>query len=767
MEEKKKEDKKKEKILLSNKSLQNSLLKYSNIALFELREKKMASEKKVIKTPKLFKINKSTKNRVSQTKENILLPFCQTMSSFYSMDKSTSVLPLLDYFENDNLKSKIHKQKVNYFKLNTNQRNHNQINFNETDNKRFKTTNNFYLTEASAITPRNKENITFILNKDKTNENAKNDENSKKQNNENTLLLIQSYKSRNKNNNKLKANSRNQKNHRYNSYINSKSRKNNFDLNIDEEDAKKIMDCKMTKYSYYKEPRLKEFIKKTQELKLNSYTSKIKKERAVRLEEGYYNQIEFYQDTIKSLQTSKKLLEVNFVNKIADYTRFVMSKREREKVKSSKLIQEIMKYRRDIDHIYTKIKKIEMEKSNIIRWIYFQIQMKEKTLVLPNYYKTILENLDNLTNFAHKRLSIKLMTRKDDKFKNKKKLNRRPTQSQNESSVFNSKDGTINTNNSNSSSIHIKKEDIDKMINYKHNLIFKTPDDFQDRLTSFEQENITLLNYNNELRAQLFELKKELNSLMKNKEKIELEYNSTIRKKEKELKNIKYIVESKMKLISDFKKSESFEKNIKLKKRKSIKERKKSVDNKKAESNDNININNSNEINLNMEENYNTNDKNKSSLYKKVVTIFDACTIFGSKLQFASYILNIVNKKTNTKEKEMILMLEFIEQSIDYLITNFNFYMNKNEEIQTLIKNVKNDIEKEHKMEKAKIQMMIDLKKVKLLKEKVEKRSNKIYFLPSKKIDLNKFKFKTERKKGNKEKNRVSNIYDYLHNDID
>jgi hypothetical protein len=356
------------------------------------------------------------------------------------------------------------------------------------------------------------------------------------------------------------------------------------------------------------------------------------------------------------------------------------------------------------------------------------------------------------------------MTRKDDKLKYKKKSNRRPTFSQAENLVFNSKE---NTNNSNSNSLQIRKEDIDKIINYKKNLIFKTPDEFQDRLSSFEQENITLLNYNNELRAQLFELKKELNSLMKDKEKIELEYNSKIIQREKELKNIKYMVESKIKLISDFTKSEIFEKNTKLKKRKSVKERKKSVDNKKEENNDNINTNNSNEINLNMEENYNMNDKNKSSLYKKIVIIFDACTIFGSKLPFASYILNIVNKKTNTKEKEMILMLEFIEQSIDYLITNFNFYMNKNIEIQNLIKNVKNDIEKEHKIEKARIQMLIDLKKVKLLNEKVEKRSNKIYFLPTKKIDLNKFKFKTERKKGNKDKNRMPNIYDYLHNDIE
>ena len=36
---------------------------------------------------------------------------------------------------------------------------------------------------------------------------------------------------------------------------------------------------------------------------------------------------------------------------------------------------------------------------------------------------------------------------------------------------------------------------------------------------------------------------------MKDKEKIELEYNSKIIKREKELKNIKIMIESKMKLI--------------------------------------------------------------------------------------------------------------------------------------------------------------------------------------------------------------------------
>ena len=110
-------------------------------------------------------------------------------------------------------------------------------------------------------------------------------------------------------------------------------------------------------------------------------------------------------------------------------------------------------------------------------------------------------------------------------------------------------------------------------------------------------------------------------------------------------------------------------------------------------------------------------------------------------------------------------MLEFIEQTIDYLITNFNYYLNKNEEIQEYIKKIKSDIEKEHKIEKARLQMMIDLQKIKTLKEKVEKRSNKIYFLPSKKIDLNKFKIKKEKVIVDKDLNRIPAIEDYLYSE--
>ena len=88
--------------LISKQNIKNSILKYSNITLFDQREKVYKSIKKENKkTPKLFKSIKFFGKKTEETKENILNLFNKTMSSFYSLDKSSNVLPLLDYFEND------------------------------------------------------------------------------------------------------------------------------------------------------------------------------------------------------------------------------------------------------------------------------------------------------------------------------------------------------------------------------------------------------------------------------------------------------------------------------------------------------------------------------------------------------------------------------------------------------------------------------------------------------------------------------------------
>ena len=137
----------------------------------------------------------------------------------------------------------------------------------------------------------------------------------------------------------------------------------------------------------------------------------------------------------------------------------------------------------------------------------------------------------------------------------------------------------------------------------------------------------------------------------------------------------------------------------------------------------------------------------------------------GNKSKFTEEIINLVNRKINTKEKEMLLMLEFIELTVDYLIMSINKKKNQNNEIKDFVKEIKSDIEKKHKIEKAKLQKLLDLKKIKSFQENADKRYNKIYFLPKRKISLIEFRNKKENKISKKEVNKDSKIEDYLYNE--
>ena len=109
-------------------------------------------------------------------------------------------------------------------------------------------------------------------------------------------------------------------------------------------------------------------------------------------------------------------------------------------------------------------------------------------------------------------------------------------------------------------------------------------------------------------------------------------------------------------------------------------------------------------------------------------------------------------------------MLEFIEQTVDYLIMSIK-KKSQNSEIKQFIKKMKSDIEKEHKLEKAKIQMMIDIKKITSLEEKVNKRYNKVYFLPKRRISVIEFKVKNKEKEQNIKLSRKLNIKDFIYDE--
>ena len=727
---------------IHKKIVKDSILKFSNKVLFERRERIYNSYQNTKTSLKKKIINRTAKNfrkKKTKPKEEHLLPFYKTMSSFYQTGKSYNILPLLEYFEKNIIPKK--KIKEQY-------RNRNEL-FCKTDrNFRDK---DLFMTEISTLkTNNNKKNNKIQFSFENINMTDRN-EKIRKDSNIAVLLLIQSSRNQdskdNNNNSKLNIeNYLNKEKTKYKNYsfIKTEQNKNYWDKVTTEEHAKNVLHAKLSQYD--RNASFKDYICKLHEQQIYDYTSRAKTERLKRLEEAYQSQVEFYKDSIISFQKSKKLLENDFSNKITDYTKYISTKKEREKIKESSIRQQIMDYRKDIEQIKSKINKIEIEKKNIIKWIFLQIQMKEKKLKLPEYYKSII--MDYGKNKSSKRLYYKNDEKNDSSFLDKRKVNKKVILKLKDSFAIDDKilknKESFNSNINGSTDRYVRAEEYKRILNYKNNLIYKTPEELKDRLISLEKGNLVLLQYKDILHSQLFKYKKELESFMKGKSNCEKE-NRKIGGWEKELKNIKNVTDKNKKIVSIFK-------NKKLSNLKKI-----------------LDINNEKSGHSKVKNKYiNDTDKYKfknMSLYKTIYNIFEICQKIGCNLSFSADIIHIVKKKINTKEKEMLLMLEYIELTVDYLITSINKKKNQSEEIKSLVKNIKANIDKEHKLEKAKMQIILDMKNINSLEEKVEKRYNKIYFLPNRKMNITEFKFKSKKNSENKNINKKHHIQDYLYND--
>ena len=154
------------------------------------------------------------------------------------------------------------------------------------------------------------------------------------------------------------------------------------------------LDRKHKTMNLAKKINIREYLNKTRELILMKYTAEIKKERALRLQESYNNEIESINDSIKSMQQAKKLFNDDFLSKYNEYVKHLAIQKEEEKIISENLYNKIILLKKDIAQLEAKKNRIESDKIGLERWMYFQIQIKEKKIALPPYYKTILDTPD-------------------------------------------------------------------------------------------------------------------------------------------------------------------------------------------------------------------------------------------------------------------------------------------------------------------------------------------------------------------------------------
>ena len=641
-------------------SCKKSHTKYSNVELFGRREKEFLNNKKHTKYFSTTN-HRKVKQKILE-KENVLYPLLKTLSSFGTINKDfLSEKPNLQFMSTTTTinKNKTDRRFESIFKIDAQSKNN----------------NNIFLTERNSHMGLHKKRKKKIsLNNFKNNLEFK-----PKIDDKNPLsnLICHTEKEQ---------------------YCKTSREKNDY-----------LLDYKMQRLHDDKEKEsAKYYIKKFHEFKILNFTVNEKKERVIRIKEANESDLQYYEDTISSLKNYKQIFISKFCNKTADYLRFILKCKDFEKIKCLKLIQNVINLKSDIEQINNKMKKVELEKSNIIRWIYLQIKLKEKRLILPPSYKAIIEpkNFDNsVKDRRHDSQKKKKLTRRftADYFKNNDVETAVNKNSNNNNVLKFSKSGVVNVKNA---------EETQRIKNYKNELIFKTPESFQDALMNIENQILTFIEQKDHIQAQLLELKKYLIKVTNQEKEFKDDMDKKINDKQKEVDQLKIIYNNKIKLLNKIKQ--------KPKKKLVNKKRKKNI----------------------------TPNKDKTSIINKIYKIYDKCKSID--INEPNNLLNIINNYDIEFQKEdnIVKILKFIELSVDNLIKKVkgNVENKNNFEIQELIKKVTSEIERRHKIDIAKKQKMQEIEKNNKLRNEIEERNNIIHLLQGRKIDYCRFKIKKEKK---------------------
>jgi hypothetical protein len=299
-----------------------------------------------------------------------------------------------------------------------------------------------------------------------------------------------------------------------------------------------------------------------------------------------------------------------------------------------------------------KIKKIQQVKNNILKWLYLQIKIFEKKIDIPDYYKEIIEssdeNYEKILGNIKKKENEELITetplvKKEKKILKKRTLINISIKKKIESVLTKKKFDELNIGNKdNIKHINsIPKNDIKKIRDYKYHLKYSTIDDILEHLKQYENYSINYINYYNDLKYEIQNLKKEKNNV-DNEIKFELKYfNKNLYQKEKEFNILKLTNDSLLKEKSDI------QKKIK---------------------NENIKINQK-ELKINIPFPL---LKFKSKLYFFIFNLYQTCIQLDLKIEDKN--LQFIH----TKEDEMIYFLEKIEFYINFILNKIKIYKDKN-----------------------------------------------------------------------------------------
>ena len=723
------------------KIIQN-LKKYSNVVLFSRREEELSQKNNTS--------HKSNKNLLKKDKKNksIKLPTpsddlstyaLKTISSFKTTFDSFSTKMLFPQSSKASLIDKKENKKIfnPYLTITTFRDENNNKNLNITPKKSiFSLTQNIF---------RIKDNFNSNQRFNTTNNiSNKTDYTIKEQQNEINLLK------------KIKGIHAN--------YPNKK---------IIKRDEEYLLDLKLKKLQSEKY-NISLMLNKVREYKYSNYLNEQKKEINKTSIENSKNNLEFLTDKINMLNNIKNNYSINISNKLGDYSKFILKYKEKEKINSDSLLNQINNLKKDVKNLQNKIAKKEYEKAQILKWIYFLIKMKEKKLVLPAYYKKIIETHFERKKEKRKTIAIKLENLKllhnneqkfifyhEDKFPTKDHSNKllahiRLSTYNNDISSFQS-DKTkkyVESKFKNKKLKLVTKSTISfKRNNYKNSLIkqsepnpnhhifnfdesFETNKKMKKTFDKLIQDGINSNEINRISRYKLYliyntpdDLEDRLNELQN--ENIQLLHQYEVSRKKLFAKRLKYkdifdnrigtdyedinnrIRQREIRLNQVMKKHENFLKQFEYAKKSLVE--KKNVVNIKQKRNKSLN------------KKPITKESLRKELLKKIENIYELCVKnIEDRQRFEDY--------EQKFKKDIIFMLTVIELFVVYLKSKLNFNDKSDIAKYDLMKKIKNDIEHRHKIEKGIILRLKEKERFLTFQEIIEEKMNKILFLQKRRI---------------------------------
>ena len=136
----------------------------------------------------------------------------------------------------------------------------------------------------------------------------------------------------------------------------------------------------------------KQMLERCNNIRLLNFNSKNKNERLKKYISMKNIQMKPTDSLILKLENSKDFLGKKYKEEFKSYIRFLNKTYDEENLKNDDILKEKNDLIKEINKLQRQIDKIKNDKKIITDWIYLQIQVRERKINLPIYYKYIIED---------------------------------------------------------------------------------------------------------------------------------------------------------------------------------------------------------------------------------------------------------------------------------------------------------------------------------------------------------------------------------------